>query len=105
MFGLWNTSKMISNLCERSFCFPLDRICNSVILIKGVSNLFTLIRDTAHFNLITYWENLEAIKDFAGQDFEKAKYYPEDDNSYSGLKSFQPHTIHQNSSYNLSMPP
>lgn len=33
-----------------------------------------------HFTLITYWENLEVIKNFAGEDFEKAKYYPEDDN-------------------------
>lgn len=31
-----------------------------------------------HFVLITYWENLEAIKNFAGEDYEKAKYYPED---------------------------
>lgn len=31
-----------------------------------------------HFTLITFWENLEVIKNFAGQDFEKAKYYPED---------------------------
>ena len=32
----------------------------------------------AHFNLITYWENLEVIKNFAGEDYEIAKYYPED---------------------------
>ena len=32
----------------------------------------------AHFTLITYWENLEVIKNFAGIDFEKAKYYAED---------------------------
>jgi len=33
----------------------------------------------AHFTLITFWENLEVIKNFAGEDFELAKYYPEDD--------------------------
>lgn len=32
----------------------------------------------AHFTLITFWENLEVIKNFAGADYEKAKYYPED---------------------------
>ena len=32
-----------------------------------------------HFTLITFWENLEVIKNFAGEDFEKAKYYPEDE--------------------------
>jgi len=32
----------------------------------------------AHFTLITFWESLEAIKSFAGEEYEKAKYYPED---------------------------
>lgn len=35
--------------------------------------------DIAHFKLITYWENMEVIKNFAGDDFSKAKYYPEDE--------------------------
>lgn len=34
--------------------------------------------DVAHFDLITYWENLEVIKNFAGEDFEVAKYYLRD---------------------------
>ncbi len=34
----------------------------------------------AYFNLITFWKSLEVIKNFAGDDFEKAKYYPEDKN-------------------------
>jgi heme-degrading monooxygenase HmoA len=34
----------------------------------------------AHFVLITYWENMEVIRNFAGADLEKAKYYPEDTN-------------------------
>ena len=33
-----------------------------------------------HFTLITYWKDLEVIKNFAGEDFEKAKYYPKDEN-------------------------
>lgn len=32
-----------------------------------------------HFTLITYWKNLDVIKNFAGSDYEKAKYYPEDE--------------------------
>lgn len=35
--------------------------------------------EIAHFDLITYWENLEVIKNFAGEDYEIAKYYPEDE--------------------------
>ena len=34
--------------------------------------------DEGHFTLVTFWENLEVIKNFAGEDYEKAKYYPED---------------------------
>lgn len=35
--------------------------------------------NTGHFTLITFWENLNVIKNFAGEDFEKAKYYVEDE--------------------------
>jgi heme-degrading monooxygenase HmoA len=45
---------------------------------RGLSFLRNTVHGEAHFILITYWENLEVIKNFAGQDFEKAKYYPED---------------------------
>ena len=31
-----------------------------------------------HFTLITVWEELEAIKSFAGDNIDKAKYYDED---------------------------
>ena len=34
--------------------------------------------DICHFYTITEWENIESIKKFAGNDFEKAKYYEED---------------------------
>jgi len=34
----------------------------------------------AYFDLLTFWKNIEVIKNFAGDDFEKAKYYPEDNN-------------------------
>ena len=36
--------------------------------------------NVGHFTLITFWDNLKVIKNFAGEDFEKAKYYPEDEN-------------------------
>lgn len=47
---------------------------------KGLSFLRHIKNDEGHFKLITYWENLEVIKNFAGQNFENAKYYPEDNN-------------------------
>ncbi|HHH50001.1 MAG TPA: antibiotic biosynthesis monooxygenase [Saprospiraceae bacterium] len=45
---------------------------------KKLSFLRNTENGVAHFTLITFWENLEVIKNFAGDDFEKAKYYPED---------------------------
>ena len=35
--------------------------------------------DVSHFLLTTLWESVEAIKRFAGEDYEVARYYPEDD--------------------------
>jgi heme-degrading monooxygenase HmoA len=35
--------------------------------------------DAGHFTLITFWKNIDVIKNFAGDDYEKAKYYPEDE--------------------------
>ncbi len=56
-----------------------------------LSFLRKLEDDVAHFTLITYWDNLEVIKKFAGEDFEKAKYYPED-KAY--LLEFEEHVAH-----------
>jgi heme-degrading monooxygenase HmoA len=45
---------------------------------KGLSFLRSLKGREGHFNLITYWEDLDSIKNFAGSEYTKAKYYPED---------------------------
>lgn len=34
--------------------------------------------DICHFYTITEWKDIESIINFAGNDYEKAKYYPED---------------------------
>jgi len=47
--------------------------------------------DEAHFITLTFWESTEAIKAFAGEDFEKAKYYSEDKNF---LLEFEPKVAH-----------
>lgn len=44
----------------------------SLTFLKRIEN------EEGHFTLISFWENLDVIKNFAGSDFEKAKYYPED---------------------------
>lgn len=32
----------------------------------------------AHFQLISTWDSFDAIKQFAGEDYERARYYPDD---------------------------
>lgn len=44
----------------------------------GLKFLRNMVNHEGQLYLITFWENYEAIRNFAGQDFEKAKYYPED---------------------------
>lgn len=55
----------------------------------------TFLRNTndnvGHFTLITFWENMKVIKNFAGEDFEKAKYYLEDEKY---LLEFEEKVIH-----------
>lgn len=31
-----------------------------------------------HYMIISVWDSFESIKKFAGEDFEKAQYYPKD---------------------------
>ena len=45
---------------------------------KGLNFLRRTENGEGHFYLITYWESLETIKNFAGEDLEKPKYYEED---------------------------
>ncbi len=47
--------------------------------------------DRAEFTLITLWESVEAIKRFAGAEYEKARYYPEDRDF---LLEFEPFVAH-----------
>jgi heme-degrading monooxygenase HmoA len=35
--------------------------------------------DICHFYTVTEWDSIESIKKFAGEGYEKARYYPEDD--------------------------
>ncbi len=47
--------------------------------------------DITHFITLTFWENLDAIRAFAGADVEKAKYYPED---AEFLLEYEPRVVH-----------
>ena len=47
--------------------------------------------DICHFWTITEWDNLESIRMFAGEEYEKARYYP-GDKEY--LLEFEEKVIH-----------
>ena len=47
--------------------------------------------DVTHFMTLTFWESLAAIRAFAGEDLERAKYYPED---AGFLLEFEPGVVH-----------
>lgn len=58
---------------------------------RGVLVLRRSEGDVTHFLLTTLWDSLDAIKRFAGEDYERAKYYPEDDGF---LLEKEPHVVH-----------
>ena len=46
---------------------------------RGAWMLRREIGDRTEFLTFTLWESLDAVKAFAGEDYETAVYYPEDD--------------------------
>lgn len=62
--------------------------------VKGNLSVYVLERsegNVTHFITLTFWESLEAIKGFAGENVETAKYYPEDKDY---LLEFEPSAVH-----------
>ncbi len=58
---------------------------------RGVWFLRSFDGDVAHFLLITFWDSVESIQRFAGDDYGKARYYPEDKDY---LLEFEENAIH-----------
>jgi len=47
--------------------------------LKDVRVLTREIGDETEYVIITFWEDMEAVRRFAGPEPERAVYYPEDD--------------------------
>lgn len=58
---------------------------------QSVEILRRIEGDICHFWTVTKWDSYENIKKFAGEDYEKARYY-EEDAEY--LLEFEPNVIH-----------
>ena len=77
--------------------FLLTRGTEDYKKIKGnlsVRVWHKLEADCAHFFTVTEWDSIESIKEFAGKDYEKAVYYPEDQGI---LLEFEEHVTHYQS--------
>ncbi|TGE26157.1 antibiotic biosynthesis monooxygenase [Hymenobacter aquaticus] len=57
----------------------------------GVQVLRRLAGDVCHFWTVTRWDSYESIRQFAGPDYDKARYYPEDARY---LLEFEPTVLH-----------
>jgi hypothetical protein len=61
---------------------------------QGNRGVFLLMRKDggrAHFRVMSLWDSMEGIRRFAGDDPEKARYYPEDERY---LLALDPHVRH-----------
>lgn len=45
---------------------------------RGVYVLRRITDDLAHFLVVSFWDSWDSIKAFAGDDIDRARYYPED---------------------------
>ncbi len=57
----------------------------------GVQILRRFENDKCHFWTVTRWESYQSIQQFAGDQYEKARYYPEDEKY---LLEKEPNVIH-----------
>lgn len=65
---------------------------------RGVFVLRRIEGEQAHFVLISLWDDIDAIKRFAGENYTRARYYPED---ARWLLAFEPGVVH----FEVCVPP
>jgi heme-degrading monooxygenase HmoA len=77
----WHGRTMLSD-AEKYAEFMSERAAPDYASVPGLLRAIFTRRDdekTAHFLLVTIWTDIESVKEFAGSDPSKAKYYEEDD--------------------------
>ena len=58
---------------------------------RGVYVLRRIKQDRAEFTFMSLWDSFDAIRLFAGEDYEKAHYYPEDRDFLVELEPYVDH--------------
>jgi heme-degrading monooxygenase HmoA len=77
---IWHGIVLREN-ADRYHRFLLDTGLSDYKATIGNCGVFLLKKDAekiTHFYTLTFWNDLESIKRFAGHDVRKARYYPED---------------------------
>jgi len=67
------------------------RDCRATPGNRGVYVLRRIKQDRAEFTFMSLWDSFDAIRRFAGEDYEKAHYYPEDRDFLVELEPFVDH--------------
>lgn len=52
--------------------------CRKTVGNQGVSVYRRVTSDAAEFMFISFWESIDAVKNYAGEDIDQAHYFPED---------------------------
>jgi heme-degrading monooxygenase HmoA len=65
--------------------------CKNVPGYLGVQMWRRKEQGVCHFWTVTQWDRVDSIKQFAGENYEKARYYPEDKHY---LLEFEPNLPH-----------
>ena len=58
---------------------------------RGAWCLHRVEGDVAHFDMLTFWDDIEAVKRFAGTEYQVAKYYDFDREYLIELEPFVSH--------------
>ena len=90
---IWHGSVLTSK-AQAYRAFLNERAIPDYRSVEDNISVFILEREEGeitHFITMTYWDSLDVIKGFAGDDVELAKYYPEDKDF---LLEFEPQVVH-----------
>ena len=78
---LWH-GRIRSDDADRYYRYIEDTGLRDYAQTEGNRGVYYLERregEVTHVVTLTFWESIDAIKGFAGDDHERARYYPEDD--------------------------
>ncbi len=90
---MWH-GRVLSSKAEAYRRFLNERAIPDYQSVKGNLGVYILQRpdgDVTHFITLTFWDSVESIRGFAGDDIEVAKYYDEDRDF---LLEFEPNVLH-----------